>query len=168
MAQKKKAATKKKAGPTGKSNASNNASKIAVTVFSLIAVGVILALCIYFPQICGQIGHGVKGFFLSLLGVPCIFFPFILAALGIYLAQKKDFHKFIIKSIFSFISLALLCGLFYIFGASDIRPIFAAGIPHIYHGGCGYLGFAAAYYIVEWFGNVITAIIFLALLFCLF
>ncbi len=167
MAQNKKPATKKKAKTADKEKKSDDTTKIAVTVFSLVTSGIILAFCIYFPQICGQIGHSVKGFFLSLLGIPCIIFPFILAALGIYLAQKRDFQKFIIKSIFSFIALALLCGLLYTFGATDIRPVFDAGIPHIYHGGCGYIGLAAAYYIVEWFGNVITAIIYIALLLCM-
>lgn len=165
MAQKKKPAAKKTA--SGKTQTSKNNSKTAVTALCVLAVSLLLALCTYVPQVCGMIGDGVKGFMISIFGIPAILFPIILAALGIYLTVKRDLKKFIIKSVFSLIALALFCGLFYIFGAENVRPWFSGGIPHIFEGGCGYLGLASAYWGVEWFGRVISAIIHIVLIICL-
>lgn len=170
MAQTKKTntkATKKKPSAGRKSKKPSNGSKIVFTSLIFLALALLFALCTYFPQVCGMIGFGVKSFLVSIFGVSSVLFPIILATLGIYLIVKKDLNKFIIKCIFSFISLALFCGLFYIFGADKVRPFFIGGVPRIFHGGCGYLGLCTAYYGVKWFGSVITAIIHIVLIICM-
>lgn len=151
------AKSKKAAAAKSKKNAAAGA------VCTIIA-GAFFAMCSYFPQLCGVCGYAVKSFVIYLFGAAGAVFPIVLTALGIYLQIKKDIKKFSVKAIFSFISMFLLCGLFYIFGQSRVKML-SLNPGRFSSAGCGILGIPTKY-LTGVCGDVLCAIVYILLIVC--
>lgn len=170
MAQAKKTTPKKNTKKTSagsKSSKTTSQPNINVIFAVMILVSAFIFLCTYIPAACGMLGTAAKGFIIYLFGTPAALLPAALIGLSIYLIFKRDLKKFVIKSLFVFISLILLSALWYVFGQEQIFDLFGGYAPTLSDGGCGILGSLAAKYSVTWFGRIITAVIYIFLIICL-
>lgn len=155
---------KKKASAPAKSKKITDSTGMPprFVAFIMIAVAVILAILIYFPDVCGIFGPVAKSMFAGLFGFPAVFFPLVLAGLGVYLWVKKDVKKLIIKSVLSFLMYITLCGALLCFNIEAIKDFDFNGGYSFAEGGSGWLGILASP-VIKCFGNIISAIIFISL-----
>lgn len=160
----KKKTTKTTGAAKGRKKVEKKESNVKYSAAAMIIVAVLSAVCLYFPQWCGVVGNAVKSFYIYLFGVPAAMFPLVLGALGIYLAKKQDVKKFIVKALFSFLSMFLLCGLFNVFGQNRVIPISGSAVKFS-SAGCGLLGVPTKF-VVEVFGGVLCAVIYILLIVC--
>lgn len=126
-----------------------------------IAIGFIFGVIIY-SNAAGDIGNMIKVLLFSIFGAPSYVLPVMLAGSGIYLLIVRDYDKFYIKLSLLFIALINLCAIWQVFvyyPATEMTPseYFITGVN-----GGGLFGALAANYLIDWIGNIITAIIYFA------